>query len=175
MWSGVLASQIRPNLVITGFMGVGKSTVARLVAFKMERPFVDTDAVLVERAGMSIPDVFATHGETWFRRLEAEVCVDMAAKTGLVVATGGGALLNADTLAAMSSTGMVVCLHATESTLAARLDGERAGRPLAGGWRDLLAERLPSYKVMPYHVHTDNKTPEQVAEEVISTWQNVFG
>lgn len=165
---------MNPNLVITGFMGVGKSTVAAIVAEQLGRPHIDTDAVIVERAGLSIPEIFAKHGERWFRRLEAEACIDLAAQTDLVIATGGGALLNVDTLIAMSSTGMVVCLHATEETLAARLEGERDGRPLAGAWRELLAQRLPIYKQMPYHVHTDNKTPQQVAEEVIAQWRNVF-
>ncbi len=164
------------NIVITGFMGTGKSTVAPLVAQQMNRPFVDTDDVLTQRAGKPIPVIFAQEGEPRFRKLEAEVCVDMAAQTGLVIATGGGALLNPDTLAAMSATGMVVCLTANETTLAARMTSEeRAGRPLAAGWRDLYAQRKPAYAVIPYQVATDNKTPEQVATEVIALWQSVFG
>jgi shikimate kinase len=157
-------------------MGTGKSTVAPMVAEAMHRPFVDTDDVIVERAGMSIPEIFAQHGERYFRRLEAEVCVDMAAKTGLVVATGGGALLNADTLAAMSATGLVVCLTADPDTIAARLTSdERAGRPLAKTWRDLYAQRQPGYNAMPYQVDTSDKPPEQVAKEVIGLWQSIFG
>lgn len=174
MWSGVLASTFKPNIVITGFMGTGKSTVAPLVAERLQRPFVDTDTVIVERAGLSIPVIFERHGELWFRRVESEVCADLAAQSGLVIATGGGALVNPDNLVAMSATGMVVCLSATPDTIGARLDGERDGRPLVGGWRDLLAKRTPAYAAIPYQVITDNKSPEQIAEEVIALWQTLF-
>lgn len=171
-----LKSSDAPNIVITGFMGTGKSTVAPMVAVAAGRPFIDTDAVIVERVGMDIPEIFAQHGERYFRRIEAEVCVDMAAKTGLVVATGGGALLNPDTLAAMSATGMVVCLTADADTIAARLTSdERAGRPLANTWRELYAQRQPGYNAIPYQVDTSDKAPEQVAKEVLRLWQSIFG
>ncbi|MEM6285272.1 MAG: shikimate kinase [Chloroflexota bacterium] len=164
------------NIVITGFMGTGKSTVAPVVAEKMGRPFVDADTVLVEQAGKSIPEIFEQDGEPTFRKLEAEVCVDLAAQTELVIATGGGALLNPDTLAAMSSTGMVVCLVADESVLEARLTSEeRAGRPLAAHWRTLYRQRKPAYDVIPYQIDVNDKTPEQIAEEIIALWQSVFG
>lgn len=156
-------------------MGTGKSTVGPLVAAKLGRPFVDTDDRISAVAGLSIPEIFARDGEAAFRKLEAEVCVDLAAQTGLVVATGGGALLNRDTVAAMSGTGLVVCLTATEAALAARLADETDGRPLAAGWRDLLARRKPLYDVLPYQVDTTGKTPEQVAEEVVALWQGRFG
>ena len=157
-------------------MGTGKSTVAPLVAARLGRDFVDTDDVIVERAGMDIPAIFERQGEAYFRRLEAEVCVDLAAQTGFVIATGGGALMNPDTLAAMSATGMVVCLTADVETIEQRLTaGEQAGRPLADGWRELYAQRRPAYDVIPYQVDTSDKSPEQVAEEVIQQWQSVFG
>ncbi len=145
-----------------------------LVASQLGRPFVDTDDRIVAAAGLSIPEIFARDGEAAFRKLEAEVCVDLAAQTGLVISTGGGALLNRDTVAAMSGTGLVVCLTATEDTISVRLGHETDGRPLAGGWRDLLAQRKPLYDVLPYQVDTTGKTPEQVAEEVIGLWQSRF-
>jgi shikimate kinase len=163
-----------PNLVVTGFMGTGKSTVAPLIAAQLGRPFVDTDTVIVEQAGESIPELFARYGEAHFRKLEAEVCVDLAAQTGLVIATGGGALLNPDTVAAMTATGLVVCLTATDDALAARLDGEKDGRPLATDWRPLLDERRPRYALLPYQVDTTDRTPQQVAEEVVALWQRKF-
>ncbi len=170
-----MASKSEANLVITGFMGTGKSTVAPLVAEIMARPFIDTDDQIVERAGAPIPEIFEREGETRFRKLEAEVCVDLAAQTGLVVATGGGALLNPDTLAAMSAAGMVVCLTAKPDTITARLTAaEREGRPLAANWRDLYVQRKPFYDLIPYQVATDDRTPLQVAQEVIKTWQSVF-
>lgn len=169
-----MASQIKPNIVITGFMGTGKSTVAPLIAQMMSREFVDTDMVIVSRANMTIPEIFAAWGESKFRQLEAEVCVDLAAQTNLVVATGGGALMNPDTLAAMSSTGMVVCLTAAPDVIAERLADEREGRPLAAEWRNLLEKRQPYYAAIPYQVNTTGKSPQVVATEVITLWQTVF-
>lgn len=170
-----MALQIEPNIVITGFMGTGKSTVAPLLAQMMSREFVDTDTVIVSRVNMSISEMFSIWGEAKFRQIEAEVCVDLAARANLVIATGGGALMNPDTLAAMSSTGMVVCLTATPGEIAERLlADERQGRPLAAEWRNLLEQRRPYYAAIPYQVDTTGKSPQTVAAEVMTLWQTVF-
>lgn len=154
-------------------MGTGKSTVAPLVAEALSRPFVDTDALIVTQAGMSISQIFATHGEAWFRRLEAEICVDCAARGGQVIATGGGALLNRDTLAAMTATGMVVCLKASVEVLAERL-ADDTERPLVVDWQARLAQRQPFYDVIPYQVDTSALSPQQIAEEIIQRWHTYF-
>jgi shikimate kinase len=171
---GVLDSKIEPNIVITGFMGTGKSTVGPLVAEQLSRPFVDTDEEIVQRAAMSIPEMFERDGEAAFRKLEAEICVDLAARTGLVISTGGGALLNPDTLIAMTATGMVICLNASEAAIEDRLTGEEAGRPLANDWRARFEERRQGYAAIPYQLDTTGKSPDVVAAEVIDLWKNLF-
>lgn len=161
-----------PNLVITGFMGTGKSTVGREVARRMGRPFVDMDELIETREGRTISEIFAQHGEPYFRRLEAELVRELAAPRGLVIATGGGTLVSPENRAVMACTSVIVCLWADEETLIARLQGQE-NRPLLAGprWREalvqLLTQRLPAYRSLPYHVDTTGKTIEEVAEEVI--------
>ncbi len=169
-----MASKADPNLVLTGFMGTGKTTVGKLLAEQWQRTFADTDQIIQQQMQLTIPEIFEQYGEPFFRKREAEICVDLAAQVGLVIATGGGALLNRDTVAAMTATGMVICLTASEQAIAARLQGETAARPLANGWRDLLQQRQPYYAALPYHLDTTDKPPQQITQEVSALWHSVF-
>jgi len=78
------------NLVITGFMGTGKSTIGKKIAAKLKREFVDTDAEIERRAGMSIPEIFEVQGEAAFRAMETELARELATREKLVISTGGG-------------------------------------------------------------------------------------
>lgn len=159
------------NIVITGFMGTGKTATGRRVAARLARPFVDTDAEIERRAGRSITAIFAQDGEAAFRRSEARICRFYAAQRGLVVATGGGMLVDESNRAVMLASGFVVCLDASVETIRARL-AAAADRPLfSGDWPALLARRQPAYAAIPYHVNTDGQTPEAAAEEVLALWQ----
>jgi shikimate kinase len=158
------------NIVLTGFMATGKTTIGQLVAYELGRSFVDTDALIVAQAGQSIPQIFATKGEAAFRALEAQTTQYLAAQTELVIATGGGMLVNGDNLAVLSASGCVICLTATPETIAERIQAED-GRPLAGQWRELYAARQSAYAAMPHHVATDDRNPNVIAQEVINTWR----
>ncbi|MCO8126517.1 shikimate kinase [Acidimicrobiia bacterium EGI L10123] len=160
------------NIVLTGFMGTGKSTVGRLVAERLGRRFVDTDALIESRHG-SIPRLFADHGEAHFRQLEREVADELAATSGAVVATGGRTMLDPANQATLGATGIVVCLAASPEALITRLRDEAGQRPLlqgddpAGRIAALLAEREAGYARFP-QVSTDGRTPEEVADAVIA-------
>ncbi len=164
------------NLILTGFMGTGKSTVGRLVAARLQRPFVDMDALIAAREGRSIADIFAQEGEMYFRALEAALVQELAARHGLVIATGGGTLVNDALRTLLTRTGIVICLWADEATLIARLRGQ-TDRPLLAhsDWettlKTLLARRRPAYEALPYHVDTTGKSVEEVAAEVIALFQ----
>ena len=173
------------NLVITGFMGTGKSVVSRLVAARLGRELVDTDQLIQARTGRAIPDLFEREGEAYFRQLEAEVCRELSVARGWVVATGGWLLGPPGNRVAVEAGGLVICLHADVSALAERL-GTDEGRPMLegtdnrrpttdGGWEKrlerLLAQRQPTYRSFPLQVDTSRLTPKQVAERVLGLWQ----
>jgi 3-dehydroquinate synthase len=112
-------------------MGTGKTVVGREAAARLGRRFVDLDDLIVERAGKSIPDIFAQDGEPVFRRLEAALCQELRAPAGLVVATGGGAVLNPANREALDAGGIVICLEAGLETISARLAGQAQNRGAA--------------------------------------------
>lgn len=163
------------NLILAGFMGTGKTTVGRLVAERLAMRFVDTDAEIERRAGRFIAEIFAGEGEAAFRQLEAAVCREVAGRGNQVIATGGGALLDPATYAALTSSGLLVGLICELDQVAARLGGD-GSRPLYAGDRDRLAwlfdQRAALYAGLPHRIDTTHLTPSQVADEVIRLWQN---
>jgi shikimate kinase len=174
------ATEIRnPNIVLAGFMGTGKTTVGRLLARRLGRPFVDTDALIEEGAGMTVAAIFAGEGEAAFRRLESEVCRRVASSGGQVVALGGGALLDGGNRATLESAGVLVLLTCRPDTLVERLteSARRGERPLL---RDdvedtigrLLEAREPVYSTVRLRVDTTERTPEEVAEEVLNLYRH---
>lgn len=158
------------NIVLTGFMATGKTTAGRIVADVLRLKFVDVDSEITKQEGMSIPKIFAAKGEPEFRRIEAALCCELAEKSGHVIATGGGALINPDTLAVMKDSGLVICLWASLEVIRARLSGE-TGRPLAADWETIFERRKATYEAMPYHVTTTGKIPEEVAKEIVTLWR----
>jgi shikimate kinase len=159
------------NIVLTGFMATGKSTVGQIIATKLGRVFYDVDAAIEHRTGLTIPRIFAEHSEPFFRAIEKGICHEIALQKNLVVATGGGAIIDDDNRAALLKTSFVVCLIASPEVIEARLQQFDA-RPLAGRWRELLEKRLSIYESLSNIIDTTGKIPEQVAEEVLSLWQN---
>lgn len=164
------------NLILTGFMGTGKTVVGREVARRLGREFVDMDEVIARRAGKPIPAIFAEEGEAAFRRLEAELCRELSRRRGLVIATGGGALIPEANRHSMEVSGLVICLSCTVEETLRRL-AEANDRPLleAADRRAeierLLERRREAYAAMPAQLDTTGLTPDQVADRVIALWQ----
>ena len=164
------------NLVLTGFMGTGKSSVAQGVAQALGWPLVDMDDIIVQRAGMSIPEIFRRHGEAAFRQRERALCEELSAQVGLVIATGGGALVAAANREIMAGSGCLVCLDCEEGELIRRLKGDE-GRPMLWGQepeerlRELLRSRRAAYAEIPYHVDTTRRTLDQVIAEVLALFE----
>lgn len=156
-----------PNVILFGPPGVGKSEVGRLLAERLDRRFVDSDELIVGQAGAPIAEIFERQGEPAFRRLERQVCLELAREAGRVVALGGGALLEAETRAVLEDTGTVYCLHADRENLVRRLD-RGDGRPLLSpdGGRslsELLDKRASAYASFPNQVETTDRTAAEVA------------
>jgi len=162
------------NLILTGFMGTGKTAVGQAVARRLGRPFVDMDAEIEARAGKPIPRVFAEDGEAAFRRLETALCEELSTQRGLVVATGGGALVDPGNRARMMDSGTVVCLTCDVDEILNRVKRERKpNRPLLDV-TDLRAEverllevRHEAYQAIPWQVDTTGLSLEAVAARVM--------
>lgn len=165
--------QARKNIVLTGFMGTGKTTVGQMVADRLGMNFADTDLMIVNRAGKSIEAIFAQDGEGVFRQLEKDVCRQMAKQNNQVIATGGGSVVDKETRLILEEHGMVICLMADIETIIRRIGGDRS-RPLLGEREQiasLMERRAGIYAGLPYHIDTTGKTPDRVADEVIHLWK----
>jgi len=174
------ASQNSPNIVLTGFMGVGKSAVGREVAARLDRPFVDMDDLIEQNAGMSISDIFETKGEDYFRTLEAMTLRELAAQRGMIIATGGGALVNASNREMMARSSLLICLTASVGAIEARV-GSDINRPLLAGPDKrqriiaLMKQRAAAYAEIPYWIDTSHRSIAQVADEVITLAESGLG
>lgn len=163
------------NLVLVGFMGTGKSTLGRGAARALRRPFADTDALVVRRAGRPVPEIFAQSGEAGFRALEAAVAAEYARPRRAVVATGGGILTRPDNLAALRAGGVLVALSARPEVILARVGGAEAGlrRPLLRGpdpltrIAELLRERAGLYAQADLELLTDRLRRDATLEELL--------
>jgi 3-dehydroquinate synthase len=162
------------NIFLYGPPGSGKSSIGRELAARLRRPFVDSDEMIVARAGLTIPEIFEQQGEAGFRRLESEVCAELAALADHVIALGGGALLDAHNRSALERNGLIICLRAGPPELLARLQGSAEDRPLLAGddpsmrLATLLAARRSVYDSFPAQVDTSGKTIAQVVDEIDS-------
>lgn len=158
-------------LVLTGFMGAGKTSVGQVVAQKLGRDFIDMDVVIEEEEKRSIPKIFETKGESYFRARESELCARLAMRHNLVVATGGGALVNPNNRAQFKDA-FVVCLDATPSEIYGRLK-DQDHRPLLKSTNpqqrivELMSARRDAYAEIEWHLETTGKTIDQVAEEIV--------
>jgi shikimate kinase len=163
------------RIALIGFMGAGKSTVGALLAARLGWQFVDTDALVVERAGAPIDRVFREQGETAFRQVEAEVLAEVGAREHVVVATGGGAPAQPRNAAFFAGTSLTVHLKVSLATALER--ARRAGpgaatRPLLSqeesAVRELFKSREPVYEKLGACVETEGREPAAVVEEIVS-------
>lgn len=165
------------RIVLTGFSGSGKSAVAPILARHFGWGVVDTDALIEEREGKPILDIFRDSGEEAFRDLESAAIADACARENVIISAGGGAVLRAANRRALAEAAFVVCLEARPETIFARLtargEAEQLDRPLLATSdplsriTGLKAARQHLYALCDWAVHTDGLTPEQVAAEVI--------
>jgi shikimate kinase len=171
---------LKRSVFLTGFMGVGKSTVGSLLAHALGCRFVDSDQLIEAEAGLSIAQLFQQRGEAAFRELERAVVQRLATEAPAVVALGGGALMNPRTRSAVNASGTLVYLSANPEHLLERLKSTADTRPLLAGLtseqrqeriRSMLSDRRPIYESADFRVETDGLTPSEVAERVRSRLQ----
>ena len=161
------------NIVLVGFMGTGKSCVGQMLARQLGWQFIDLDEQVEQAIGMTIADYFARYGEASFRDQESAAVTEVAVKSRVVVATGGGVVLRQQNIDRLKTTGILFCLSASESEIVARTQGDSL-RPLLNRpdrlqvIRELLAARQPQYRQADYWIETDGKS---LAEVVAEVWQ----
>lgn len=160
------------NIFLIGPMGAGKSTLGRLLASALKRPFYDSDKVIEERCGAGIPWIFDLEGEEGFRTRESQVIDELTRQTGIVLATGGGAVLRPENRDALNSRGVVIFLRTTVEQQLARTGKDR-NRPLlqTENPRQRLEEmcklRDPLYQQTAHlTINTDQRPPRQVMLDI---------
>ena len=169
---------MEPNLILTGFMGAGKTTVGQLVAQRLGRKFVDTDHWIEERAGQTVPAIFVEEGEDRFRAWEAEACEALSESQGLIIATGGWTLGPQKNREAMQRGGCVICLWAEPEAVLARV-ADKTDRPLLAGddrearLRELLRERSEVYRSFAWQIDTTKMDVAEVMLHVMALYGSV--
>ena len=164
------------SIVLIGFMGSGKTVVGQEIARRLGRPFVDTDTMVEAAAGMRIAEIFARFGEAHFRALEREAIAELRAAYpahDVVVATGGGAMLDPENRRRLREMGPIVCLDADVESILARVGGDTS-RPLLRSADvrarvgALLAERESVYAMADHRVDTSGRSVAAVADAVLA-------
>jgi shikimate kinase / 3-dehydroquinate synthase len=162
-------------LVLAGFMGTGKTTAGRLCAERLGYDFVDADHEIERREGMSIPQVFERKGEPYFRQVEAALVRELIGRERVVIATGGGMIVDAANRRALLGAGVCVCLTASPDAILSRVDAST--RPMLRGddprvrVATLLKERAPAYRDLHYFVDTSHASPRETADQVVALYR----
>lgn len=171
-------------ITLIGYRGSGKSTLAAPLASHLNWEWIDADVEIERRAGKTITTIFAEDGEPAFRQLEREVLADLLSKNDLIVAAGGGAILDSGTRERMRKSGLVVWLRASLETLVQRIyadpttEDRRPNLTATGGRAEVesvLREREPLYRDCSHHVlDVDSSSPEELARTIAdwaASWQ----
>ena len=160
------------NIFFIGFMGCGKSTMARLLSERTGMELIEMDETIESEAGMSINEIFETYGETHFRDLETQLIERIAEKGGAVVSCGGGAILRSENVEMMKKNGQVVYFSATPETIYQRVR-HSTHRPLLNGNMNveyiasLMEKRLPHYLgAADITIVVDGKKQQKILEEL---------
>ncbi len=166
---------MKTNIALIGFMGVGKTAVGKVLAEKLGRSFVELDLLIEQKAGKSIPDIFQQDGETVFRELEIEVTKEVSKDENLVIACGGGIVLNKINIDRLRQQSRIVYLTAPPEVILKRVSGEAGERPLLKtvgrdlNIRELLGFRKPFYeRAADIIINTSKLDIDSVAEQIIS-------
>jgi len=160
------------NIVLTGFMGSGKTVVARELARILGMQVIDVDTEIEKSIKMTINEIFKQFGEPRFREIETETIKHVSENNNVIISTGGGAVLKQENMDAMRKKGVIVCLTAAPETILERTVSTR-DRPLLlvenplERIKELLEFRKPFYEKADIMIDTESKTPLQIAEEIV--------
>jgi shikimate kinase len=163
------------NIVLIGYRGTGKSTVAKILGQRLKRTVMSTDTEIVKEAGQSIPQIVEQFGWDHFRELETQMCRKLQDQTNLVIDTGGGLILKEENVNILKANSTIFWLTAEIPTIVKRISGD-THRPSLSGTKtfveeieDILKERTPKYQAAANQViPTDHNSPHQIADSILS-------
>lgn len=168
-----MSKGINCNIFLIGFMGAGKSTIARILQRELGFPLVEMDERIVQEQGMSINDIFAQYGEAHFREIESQLVVDLGKQEPSIVSCGGGVVVRPENTQNMKKSGRIVLLKASPETIFERVKNS-TDRPILNGHMnveyiaELMEKRRALYEeAADITIQTDGKTREQICEEII--------
>ena len=178
--TALLAALGRRSIVLVGMMGAGKSSIGRRLAQRLGIGFVDADAEIEAAAGMTIAEIFARDGESYFRSGEARVIARLLDQGSQVLATGGGAFMNGETRASINQKGISVWLKADFEVLMRRVKRRSADRPMLQGdpaerVRHLMEERYPVYAEADAMVMSRDVPHETIVNEIVTELARKLG
>lgn len=170
---------MKNNIVLIGPSGVGKTTVGSYLSKKLSLEFVDTDTLITNIEGRSIENIFKEKGESYFRQVEKKVIKNLSNKEGIVIATGGGIVLNPINIELLRNNGKLFLLYGSIEWITKNIKGSRNNRPLIKkyssvkeGVSQLLKSRKDIYfKSSDYIIYVDNKSIEEIGNEIIHLLQ----
>lgn len=160
------------NIMLIGFMGVGKSTVSRELSKKLNIPEIDMDAEIVKRQNMEITEIFDKYGEDYFRKVETDCLIDIQREKGRIVSCGGGVVVKEENIAHMKDGGVILLLTATPQTVYERVKDDTS-RPILNGnmnvefIEQLMNKRRERYmEVADIIIATDHKSVQEIIDEI---------
>lgn len=166
---------MRSNIALVGFMGTGKTSVGLALSEKLGKTFIEVDALIAERAGKSITEIFSEDGEATFREMEKQAVTEVSQKSSVVISCGGGAVLDPQNVASLRRNSVIVLLTASLKEIVQRVARNVDARPLLnasnleGRVRELLRTRQPFYlSAADYVVDTSGLEPSEVADSIIN-------
>jgi len=159
------------NIILVGFMGTGKTAVAKRVASEADMEYISTDGLIEKEEGKAINDIFSQDGEAYFRKVEKGVIEELSARDNLVVDAGGGVVLNEDNMGNLRKNGVIICLNARSDVIYERVK-RSSHRPLLnvadpkGRIEELLRYRAPYYARADFQIDTSDKAIKEVVRNV---------
>ena len=167
------------NIILTGPMGSGKSIIGKLLAKKLNYTFIDTDDLIESNEDISINEIFNKKGESYFRKLENNICKELSSKKNLVIATGGGIVLNPENIKYLRKNGIIVNLKSSVDTLWNRIKNS-SNRPLLKvenpfeKLKKIVEEREEFYNNADIFIFTDDLTVEEIIDNLIEKLREVI-